>query len=170
MPGPSSEDDPINRDMNGIDIGFNDTPTSPRKRSRTDTPRMTGMSQSLERVEKDGWEIEGPMGELSKGMPLKLKSRKLFPFRVPARQEYVQLRVLVTKRFFFFQHARWSHAVSSRLAIRRDTDIFHFWLVRIDLHNVRISFKDFPCSHCKVNQGCRSAIYSDQKNTVVGRI
>ena len=60
------------------------------------------MSQSLERVEKDGWEIEGPKGELSKARPLKLKSRKSFPFRVPARQEYVQLRVLVTKRGFFF--------------------------------------------------------------------
>ncbi|KAI9463804.1 histone acetylation protein-domain-containing protein [Russula earlei] len=61
---PSFEDDPKNRFMD--EIAFTDTPVSPRKRPRTDTPRDTGDGPESQDRERDKDKKDLPMGELGK--------------------------------------------------------------------------------------------------------
>lgn len=73
---PSFEDDPKNRFMD--EIAFTDTPASPRKRPRTDTPRDDGDEPTSRDGEKEKDRKCRPMGELSKVGPDEFWERMSF--------------------------------------------------------------------------------------------
>lgn len=73
---PSFEDDPKNRFMD--EIAFTDTPASPRKRPRTDTPRDDGDEPTSRDGEKEKDRKGRPMGELSKVGPDEFWERMSF--------------------------------------------------------------------------------------------